>query len=384
MHNYKHQYTAYRFFSNTAFYVPILMLHIEEKLADPTLPFMLVGIYSITIFATEIPTGIFADSIGSRNALIAGSLLSALAAYIFGASTSFITFAFGQITLAIALSLQSGADSAYLYELYPQDESYKQIEGSSTSAKYLGLSISSIAGSILYVFNSSFPFMLSVLVSLAGTFCLLWLPVNNPIQRDDRKRFNLTVRKAVIQLQNNRYLFFLLVYASFFLAALSLIYWSYQPYLKLIGINVELFGVIFAVAFLSSAAGAKSANKINQLVGYKKILICLGFIIGMTATLMGLIDTILGLLFPIITQFFTGYTSPTLRILIQQESQPATRATLLSTESMLQRLFMFAGVSGMGFLIREISLPTIMIGLGFLLLLVLPASSLLIKEEKES
>ncbi|WP_277267320.1 MFS transporter [Nitrosomonas nitrosa] len=382
---YKHQYIAYRFFANTAFYVPILILHIEKKLGDPSLAFMLVGIYGITIFATEIPTGLIADSIGSRNALIAGSFLSASAAYMFGVSTSFIAFTVGQMTLALALSLQSGADSAYLYELCSQNELYyKQVEGSSTGAKYLGLCISSVTGSILYAFNPRFPFMLSVLASLISGFCLFKLPLNDPNTGNGKERFNFTFRKAVIQLRSNRYLVFLLVYASFFLSALSLIYWSYQPYLRSIGIGVELFGTVFAVAFLASAVGARTANKINQVLGYRKALICLGLMIGITGSLMGLVSTSFGLLFPIITQFFTGYASPTLRILLQKESQPSTRATLLSIESMLQRLVMSGGVSSMGLLIREMGLSTTMMSLGSLLLLILPISSFLIKKEIKS
>lgn len=382
MNKYKNQYIAYRLFASTAFYVPILILHIEEKLGDPSLAFMLVGIYGITIFATEIPTGLIADSIGSRNALIAGSFLSALAAFALGVSTSFIAFAFGQMTLALALSLQSGADSAYLYELYSQNEfDYRQVEGSSTSAKYLGLCISSVTGSVLYALNPVFPFMLSILASLTSVFCLFTLPINDPNIGNDKKHFNFTLKQTVIQLRSNRYLVFLLVYASFFLSALSLIYWSYQPYLRSIGINIELFGTIFAVAFLSSAVGARTSNKINQVLGDRRVLICLGLMIGTTACLMGLVNTSFGLLFPIITQFFTGYASPTLRILLQKESQPSTRATLLSIESMLQRLVMSGGVSGMGLLIRGKSLSMTMISLGILLLLVLPTSSFLIKKE---
>ena len=103
----RYQYVAYRLFSNTAFFVPILVLHIEGKIDSPALAFVLIGIYGVTVFATEIPTGLIADNFGLRIALVVGSLLSAIAACLLGTATSFSTFAIGQIALATALSLQS-------------------------------------------------------------------------------------------------------------------------------------------------------------------------------------------------------------------------------------------------------------------------------------
>lgn len=377
----RYQYVAYRLFSNMAFFVPILVLHIERKVDSPAVAFMLIGIYGVTVFATEIPTGLIADSFGLRNALVAGSLLSAIAACLLGTAASFGTFAIGQIALATALSLQSGADSAYLFALFPDKRLYESLEGSSTSAKYAGLFISSVAGSVLYVLDPRLPFGLSALVSLLAVACLVKLPVANSVERIDKGRLKVTFRQAAIQLHGSHSLLLLLVFAAFSLAALSSIYWSYQFYLESIGVRVELFGTIFAMAFLASSVGAAVAKKVNQTFGYRKTCAALGILIGAVAILMGFVRSSSGALFPIITQSITGYMSPTLRILIQQESQPRTLATLLSIESMLHRIFMSGTVFGMGYLIREYSLFAMMMGLGLGFLLILPAFALFVLKE---
>ncbi|MCY4083089.1 MAG: MFS transporter [Caldilineaceae bacterium] len=377
----RYQYVAYRLFSNTAFFVPILLLHIERKIDSPALAFVLIGIYGVTVFATEIPTGLIADSLGLRSVLAVGSLLSAIAACFLGTATSFGAFAIGQIALATALSLQSGADSAYLFALFPDKNLYESLEGSSTSAKYVGLFISSIAGSVLYVLDPRLPFVLSALVSLLAVACLVKLPVANSVARIDKDRLKVTFRQATAQLQSSRSLRLLLVFAAFSLASLSSIYWSYQFYLESIGVKVELFGTIFAMAFLASSVGAAVAKKVNQTFGYRKTFAALGILIGTVAVLMGFVKSGSGTLFPIITQFITGYMTPTLRILIQQESQPRTRATFLSLESMLHRIFMSGTVFGMGYLIREYSLSAMMMGLGLGFLLTLPAFALVVLKE---
>jgi len=342
---------------------------------------MLIGIYGATVFATEIPTGLIADSFGLRNALVVGSLLSAIAACLLGEATSFGTFAIGQIALATALSLQSGADSAYLFVLFPDNKLYESLEGSSTSAKYVGLFISSVAGSVLYVLDPRLPFVLSALVSLLAVACLVKLPVANSVARIDKGRFKVTFRQATAQLQSSHSLLLLLVFAAFSLAALSSIYWSYQFYLESIGVKVELFGTIFAMAFLASSVGAAVAKKVNQTFGYRKTFATLGILIGTVAVLMGFVRSGSGAFFPIITQSITGYMSPTVRILIQKESQPRTRATFLSIESMLHRIFMSGTIFGMGYLIREYSLFAMMMGLGLGFLLILPAFALVVLKE---
>jgi len=377
----QYTYVAFRFFSNAAFFVPILVLHIERQANSPSLAFALVGIYGVTVFATEIPTGLVADSLGLKNTLIAGTILSAVAAFLLGTSTSFGTLAFGQIASATAISLQSGADSAYLLALFPKNKLFESLEGISTSVKYVGLFLSSVLGSVLYVLDPHLPFVLSALAALSGVACLVKLPSVNPIKEKHGGSLGLTLRQTISQLKTNRSLLLLLVFAAFSLASLSSIYWSYQFYLESIGISVELFGTVFAIAFLASSVGAGIANKVNEAFGYKSVIAVLGILIGMVAVLMSAIRSSPGVVLPVITQAITGYLSPTLRILILQKSQSSTPATLLSIESMLHRVFMSVNVFSMGFLIHTHSLSVMMLGAGVALLFILPAFALVALKE---
>ncbi len=377
----QYTYVAFRFFSNAAFFVPILVLHIERQANSPSLAFALVGIYGVTVFATEIPTGLVADSLGLKNTLIAGTILSAVAAFLLGTSTSFGTLAVGQIASATAISLQSGADSAYLLALFPKNKLFESLEGISTSVKYVGLFLSSVLGSVLYVLDPHLPFVLSALAALSGVACLVKLPSVNPIKEKHGGSLGLTLRQTISQLKTNRSLLLLLVFAAFSLASLSSIYWSYQFYLESIGISVELFGTVFAIAFLASSVGAGIANKVNEAFGYKSVIAVLGILIGMVAVLMSAIRSSPGVVLPVITQAITGYLSPTLRILILQKSQSSTPATLLSIESMLHRVFMSVNVFSMGFLIHTHSLSVMMLGAGVALLFILPAFALVALKE---
>ena len=55
--------------------MPIVVLFYKDNGLDMQQVFILQAIYSIAIVALEIPSGYFADVLGRKNSLIAGSIL---------------------------------------------------------------------------------------------------------------------------------------------------------------------------------------------------------------------------------------------------------------------------------------------------------------------
>src|SRR5262245_62106458 len=78
---------------------------------------MLAAVYRIVVILVEIPTGALADRIGRRQSMMAGALAlmaSCLVAYF---ADSFAEFVVAEVLSAVSMSLCSGADSAYLYDM---------------------------------------------------------------------------------------------------------------------------------------------------------------------------------------------------------------------------------------------------------------------------
>ena len=65
----------------------------------------------------EVPTGALADRFGRCRAMMLGSLLMAIGCVVDFNGRDFWTFALGEGLLALGMTLTSGADSAYLYDL---------------------------------------------------------------------------------------------------------------------------------------------------------------------------------------------------------------------------------------------------------------------------
>src|SRR5690242_9192879 len=78
---------------------------------------ILGGVYSAVVIVIEVPTGAFADRIGRRTSMMLGALIMAASCLIAYQSHSFAEFLISESMAAISMSLCSGADSAYLFDL---------------------------------------------------------------------------------------------------------------------------------------------------------------------------------------------------------------------------------------------------------------------------
>jgi len=76
----------------------------------------ILGAFSLSTLAAEIPTGLIADKISRKYALVASKLLMALAMATWLVAPTFTGYRIGIILMGISDSLSSGAMQAYLYD----------------------------------------------------------------------------------------------------------------------------------------------------------------------------------------------------------------------------------------------------------------------------
>src|SRR5688572_26215708 len=82
---------------------------------------VLSALYSAVVIFVEIPTGAMADRMGRRVTMMAGALAMVAACLVSFGAHSFAAFALAEALAAISISLCSGADSAYLFDLLAAD-----------------------------------------------------------------------------------------------------------------------------------------------------------------------------------------------------------------------------------------------------------------------
>ncbi|WP_367038298.1 MFS transporter [Streptomyces sp. Je 1-332] len=141
--------------------------------------FGIQSIYYVAFCLFEIPTGLIADRIGTRNCLRAGAVVMTAANLAPVVSASYTGFLVHFLAIAAGRSLTSGAASAYLYDgLQAEqcDEHYLKAEG---TARALGLAAKVVCwplvGPLMSAAHAA-PYVLSAASAAGSLACAVALP----------------------------------------------------------------------------------------------------------------------------------------------------------------------------------------------------------------
>src|SRR5438034_11788117 len=111
----------YRLLSAAYLFVPAQVAFYLERGLTWTEIFTLTSVFSAVPVVLEVPTGALADRIGRRFAMVLGSLSMAVAFMVYYFGNSFAWFVVAESVFALGMTLTSGPDSAYLFDLLKGD-----------------------------------------------------------------------------------------------------------------------------------------------------------------------------------------------------------------------------------------------------------------------
>lgn len=362
--------SLYAGLSNLVFYVPVLLLYFRAVGVSAAESFALVSIYAFVLALTDLPTGVLADALGARWTLIASALVGTVGALTLGVSSSFALLAVGEALVALGLSLRSGAQPAYVYELAGATR-YREAESTVTALTYVGLAVSASLAGVLFAVQPALVFVATAGALLVSVAVLAAARPAN-MQGAVRPSATAVVARVFGRLRDDRTLVMLLALFAAFSTTTGLAYWSYQLYFDVIGVPVALIGPAYAASFLASAAGARYAARVNQRFGAANVVLVHGVVLIGCVAAMSSVRHPLGIVLLPLVQVTTGYIFPTFYALLQDRVSDGERATLLSLAGVLQRAALALALLGFGALTTASSsgdalLVTAAIGLIFVL-----------------
>jgi MFS family permease len=108
---------AYRFLMNFQLWWPIWVVYLQkERGLSLTQITMLDVPFFLLVVLAEVPTGAVADRFGRRVSLMLGSLMFAVAVFVFGVADNYAIILVSYTAWGLGLTFQSGADAAILYD----------------------------------------------------------------------------------------------------------------------------------------------------------------------------------------------------------------------------------------------------------------------------
>lgn len=335
---------GFQFFFGLLLWVPIFYQY--QKLAglsDGEI-FGIQSIYYIVFCLLEIPTGLLADRFDYRTSLAAGAGVLVAANLVPVVLGSYAGFLLHFVLIALARSLVSGAQSAYLYEYLNASGAgahYLHVEGVGRAYSLIGKIVFWPVIGLLMTWNLPSPYWLTALNAAVALAFAAKLPPIPGGRRATGKTASLVagIGGALSALRSSRWLVLLMVQgiAMFTLVRICQVN-LFQPILEAKSLPVNWYGAVLAAMTVFEALGAARPHRLRRAIGpvgsVFTLTIVMALCLGATVFAGAFPAVVLLCVFAVAT----GIAFPVQKQLLN-DSIPDSRyrATLLSMESIVDR-----------------------------------------------
>lgn len=353
--SWKYRVLAFLSNLNIGLSAPILSLMICQHGCSLQNIGIVVAVFSITVIASEIPSGVFADMYGRKLSFLVSRIAGIISAAILFISHSFILAAVGLSFMGLSTAFSSGSLDALAVEdavnRYGESELTKAV---STFQVFqcTGLACGALFGGFLpYTEGYSLHLIIKCAVCLIAGVAALTLPNSaRKITHDAKLSLGLHIREIIRSLSVSKALksIFICIIAISFVQASLETYW--QPQLSIILSNgfKTILGILAAMAYLATTLGCIIVDRFNlkdmrrNWIVY--VSICFS-IIFFTVMLSFASNVVPFSIIYVIIYLLIGVLSVPEQIIINSEVSDDVRASILSVTSFSARMGgMFSGV----------------------------------------
>ncbi|MDU5105213.1 MFS transporter [Clostridium sp.] len=381
--NIKNEY-LYRFLSSFDITSAIWVLYLGYKGMNLAEIGLIEGIFHVTGFLSEIPTGALADLFGRRKIMIIGRLTSLISAIIMLFSNSFLGFAIGFILSAWGYNLNSGSEEALVYDslkVLKREEEYLKINGKINLIIEVSQGLAVFIGGILSEINFSISYITAIII---GIFSLIvsfnFTEVDIRESHEERITVINHFKTSINIVKENKMLLNILIFFPTIYTFSAIIYFYGQKFLSDGGYSRVNISIIFLVNGILSSIGAILSSKVYEK--FKSIgWISISMIISILILFMGNVTKSISLLIFLLIGFLTSILQPISSKLINSMVASKQRATIISVESMFYSMMMIILFPICGFIGDKISLDISFEIIGFIGLLITSIEIIIIKKK---
>lgn len=333
----------YSFLNNFNLIATVWMLYLAYKGMSLTQIGILEGIFHITSFLMEVPTGAIADIFGRKTSRTLGRVIWVISniSMLFG--NNFYHFALAMALMALSYNLESGAGQALLYDSLKEinkEKVYMKIAGKIELITQIGM----ISGYVLggYIAKIKYEFVFVYVIILGLITIIQSLTFKEPNIREEHqikslKAVFVNASESLKYLKNKKEVLYLIFFVEGIFVIGTTYFFYLQNYFLSIGINQFQIGLVMAVSGIISATMSYFTHKIEKKFGFEKILIVLPILYSLFS--FGLISNI-----PYVFNMLTGGVIGVLVIVyndyVNKNIPSEKRATILSMCSMVYSFYM--------------------------------------------
>ncbi len=340
--------------------MPIIVLFFQEHGLTLTEVMILQSIYSLSVALFEIPSGYIADIFGRKQSIVVSTIFSFIGFLVFSFYGGFYAFAIAQLLVGIGGSLISGSDSALLYDtlLETGDKiTYTKIEGRSYAIGNFSEALAGILGGFLAVGSIYLPVYIQTAILFFSIPIAITL-VEPKMHEENKLDRSFSAIMGVVRLAiiDNIKLRWLIIYSSAMGVATLSMAWFAQPFFKEVGVPLAYFGILWAGLNFSAGLTSFNAYKFYNKNNNYNILILISLSVIISFILLGVNNSLFGLIFIFIIYLLRGIVTPILRNEININTTSNKRATVLSVRSFIIRISFSICAPILGYIAENYSL----------------------------
>lgn len=307
---------------------------------------LLEGIFHVTSFTMEVPTGLVADVYGRKASRICGRFASLISIIILMFAKDFYLFALSFVFSAISYNLESGAGEALIYDSLKEingEEGYMKVAGNGEMFFQGGKVLSLVIGGYLASISYFYTFLATaciILITIVQAFSFTEpdIAFEHTKEKNILKLLKKQVTESLIVLKSKKKLGFLIVFSQIIFVFGTCFFYYLQNYLKISGYNEGKIGMMLAASSLIGAVVASQAYKIERILKEKGILLIMPIVT--TVCIWGIALTKYHYLFYILMMAVDGVIFVAISDYMNRLIPSQNRATILSFASMVFSFFM--------------------------------------------
>jgi len=334
---------------------------------------ILEGVFHLTTFVMEIPTGIVADLWGRKLSRLLGRIIFLISLGIMFWSHSFALQLIGFIITAIGYNLESGAGEALLYDSMKElciEKEYKKTAGYNNLIFEAGGILSFLIGGYFAVHMGYtwvfIPSMIICIVSIILAYSLYEPSITKHEQTRLKqmgwiKAMMVQTKESLKVVKERPKIAFLILFSELIFMFLTSLFFYLQTYWKSNGWNEFQIGIVLAATAVMSAISGLKGSSIEKKIGEKGILLFAPLLL--LAALWGIALTSFAPYFFIVTGLIDGLLYVAVQDYINKMIPSERRATVLSFQSMTFSLYMIIFFPAIGFFGDRFGLEYSFVGL---------------------
>lgn len=334
----------FRLLSTSYLFVPVSVAFALSRGLSLVEVMLLNTVYCTVVILTEVPTGAIADRLGRRFTMMAGALAMVAACITYATAQGFAGFAVAEGLAALSMTLCSGADSAYLFDLlndHGRGDEYPRREGTASAWHQSGQALAFLAGGLLGATNLALPYLVTAGVASVAFLVALFMREGRSSRHTSMAPADYArhMRDSVRFVAGRSPLLWAIAYSAVVFVLLRASVYAYQPYLKVSGFTIAQTGLVFAAMYLAAAAVAHHFDELRKAFSEPTLIWGLLGSLVVTFLILGSFSGPLALVVMGIQAVANGLYSPLVKLFMQREIRESRhRATVLSVESMVRRL----------------------------------------------